>query len=131
MGFGMAMSLVREGYCVCGYDIYAPSMAKFAAIGGESSAAGSPAEAAKNAQAFILMVQNASQVDSVLFDEGNAAQSLPDGAVVILNSTVPPSFVRNLRERLLSLRKNIDLVDAPVSGGVDRASSGQLTVSKL
>jgi 3-hydroxyisobutyrate dehydrogenase-like beta-hydroxyacid dehydrogenase len=129
MGQGMATSLVKAGFNVCGYDVYAPSVDKFLTVGGTSTAAGSPAEAAADAQVFILMVQNASQVDEVLFGKAKAADSLPNGAVVILNSTVPPSFVRKLRKRLIGMGRNIDLVDAPVSGGVARAAKGQLTVS--
>ncbi len=75
------------------------------------------------------MVQNASQADDVLFGSGKAADSLPNGSVVILSSTVPPTFVRELRARLVGLGRDIDLVDAPVSGGVVRAANGQLTVS--
>jgi 3-hydroxyisobutyrate dehydrogenase-like beta-hydroxyacid dehydrogenase len=129
MGIGMAVSLVKAGFKVAGYDVYPPSTEKFVATGGSASAAQSPAEAALDAQILILMVQNASQAEDVLFGAGKAAETLPNGAVVILNSTVPPSFVRGLRTRLVDLGRNIDLIDAPVSGGVARAALGQLTVS--
>ena len=129
MGVGMATSLVKAGFNVSGYDVYQPSVDRFLTVGRTSAAAGSPSEAAVDAQVFILMVQNASQVDEVLFGKARAAESLPNGAVVILNSTVPPSFVRILRKRLVEIGRNIDLVDAPVSGGVARAAEGQLTVS--
>jgi 3-hydroxyisobutyrate dehydrogenase-like beta-hydroxyacid dehydrogenase len=129
MGVGMATSLVKAGFHVCGYDIHPPSIAKFTAAGGKAMAAASPAEAAADAQIFILMVQNASQAEDVLFGSGKAMDSLPNDAIVILNSTVPPSFVRTLRKRLVDLGRGIDLIDAPVSGGVARAAQGQLTVS--
>ncbi len=130
MGLGMAASLVKAGYHVCGYDIYPPSIDKFLAVGGTSSAAKSPADAAMDAQVFIIMVQNSSQADDVLFGAGRAAEALPNGAIIVLNSTVPPSYVRSLRKRLFDLGRSIDLIDAPVSGGVARAAQGQLTVSK-
>lgn len=130
MGLGMATSVVKAGFNVSGYDVYVPSIDKFLTVGGKSAAARSPAEAAVDAQILILMVQNASQVDEVLFGKAKAVDSLPNGAVVILNSTVPPSFVRNLRKRLVEIGRNIDLVDAPVSGGVTKAAEGQLTVSR-
>lgn len=130
MGKGMALTLAKAEFQVCGYDVYHPSIEKFVAEAGENATvAASPAEAASDAQILILMVQNASQAEDVLFGSGKAAAALPDGSVVILSSTVPPSSARSLRQRLIDTGKGIDLVDAPVSGGVVRAAQGQLTVS--
>jgi 3-hydroxyisobutyrate dehydrogenase-like beta-hydroxyacid dehydrogenase len=129
MGLGMATSLVKAGFNVYGYDISPFPIAKFSRVGIKAAAANSPAEAALDAEVLILMVQNASQVEDVLFGSGKAVEKLPVGAIVILNSTVPPSFTHSLRRRLLDLGKELDLVDAPVSGGVTKAACGQLTVS--
>jgi 3-hydroxyisobutyrate dehydrogenase-like beta-hydroxyacid dehydrogenase len=128
MGIGMATSLAKAGFPVCGYDIYPPSVERFLKLGEKASRAQTPADAAVDAQVLVLMVQNAVQAEDVLFGSGKAADSLPNDSVVILSSTVPPSFVRDLRSRLVGLGRNIDLVDAPVSGGVVRAANGQLTV---
>ncbi|EHK96582.1 putative Uncharacterized oxidoreductase ygbJ [Glarea lozoyensis 74030] len=128
MGIGMAKTLTKAGYQVQGYDVYPPSVEKFVAASESATAATSPSEAASGAQALILMVQNAKQAHDVLFGSGKAAEALPHGSVVILNSTVPPSAAREIRERLVAVGKDLDLVDAPVSGGVARAASGQLTI---
>lgn len=130
MGMGMAMCLVKAGFHVSGYDISPGPVSEFVSCGGKAAAAESPAEAALDASVLILMVQNASQVEDVLFGSGNAAEKLAIGAVVILNSTVPPSFARELNSRLNELGKELYLVDAPVSGGVTKAADGLLTVSK-
>jgi len=128
MGQGMACSLLRAGFDLHGYDVYSPAVDKFVANGGKATAAKSPADAAKGANLLILMVQNSFQAEDVLFGSGKAADSLPDAAIVILSSTVPPSFVRDLERKLASLDRGITLVDAPVSGGVVRAANGTLTV---
>lgn len=128
MGFGMAKTLVNAGFSVCGYDVHEPSVRKFVAVGGKSFAAHSPIEAAQDAEILILMVQNAAQVEDVLFGEIDVANNLPDNATIILSSTVPPAFVIKLRQQIVSLDRGIDLVDAPVSGGVARAAAGQLTI---
>ncbi|SCV27128.1 uncharacterized protein FFB14_01401 [Fusarium fujikuroi] len=130
MGQGMAQSLVRAGFSVQGYDVWAPSVEKFAASGpsGMSNAASSPADAAKGTAALILMVQNAVQAWDVLFGAGKAAEELSDGATVILSSTVPPSEARRIGDKLESLGRGLSLVDAPVSGGVARAAKGDLTM---
>ncbi|WQF82062.1 Putative 6-phosphogluconate dehydrogenase, NADP-binding, four-carbon acid sugar kinase [Colletotrichum destructivum] len=128
MGQGMAGSLLRAGFAVHGYDVYEPAVDKFVSNGGNASRAASPAEAAKGADILVLMVQNAAQADDVLFGSGHAADTLPDGAIVILSSTVPPSFMRDLESKLTNLGKGISLIDAPVSGGVVRAANGTLTI---
>uniref|UniRef100_L2FZS9 Ketose-bisphosphate aldolase class-ii-like protein n=1 Tax=Colletotrichum fructicola (strain Nara gc5) TaxID=1213859 RepID=L2FZS9_COLFN len=98
------------------------------ATGGKATNASSPSDAAKGADLLVLMVQNAAQADDALFGSGKAAEVLPDGAIVILSSTVPPSFVRELESKLTNLGKGISLIDAPVSGGVVRAANGTLTI---
>ncbi|KAL5322143.1 hypothetical protein ACEPPN_010113 [Leptodophora sp. 'Broadleaf-Isolate-01'] len=129
MGIGMATSLVKAGFPVCGYDVYVPSIEKFLSQAGDkASAASSPAEAADAAEVLILMVQNAAQADDVLFGSGKVAATLPANAIIILNSTVPPSFAKDLGQRLSALGTGLELIDAPVSGGVVRAAAGNLTI---
>ncbi|RSL76857.1 hypothetical protein BHE90_004951 [Fusarium euwallaceae] len=127
MGQGMASSLVRAGFKVRGYDIFSQAVDKFAANGANAIPTASPAEAAKGADVLVLMVQNAQQAEDVLFGPSAAAESLSDNSIVVLCSTVPPSFVRKLEARLSGIERGITLVDAPVSGGVVRASNGTLT----
>ncbi|KAH7350560.1 hypothetical protein BKA65DRAFT_453015 [Rhexocercosporidium sp. MPI-PUGE-AT-0058] len=129
MGMGMATSLVKAGFPVCGYDVYAPSTEKFLSQAGDkASTASSPAEAADAVEILILMVQNAAQAEDVLFGSGKVASTLPANAIIILNSTVPPSFAKDLGQRLSALGTGLELIDAPVSGGVVRAAAGNLTI---
>ncbi|KAJ0109347.1 ketose-bisphosphate aldolase class-ii family protein [Diaporthe amygdali] len=128
MGQGMAASLLRAGYFVQGFDVHELAIDKFLLNDGKAEKAASAAEAVRGAKIVFLMVQNASQVDNLLFGNGNAVESLSEGAVVILSSTVSPSFVKSLEKRLAGLEKDISLIDAPVSGGVVRAANGTLTI---
>lgn len=128
MGHGMAASLLRAGYSVRGFDVHEPAIDRLLSNKGKAERAGSAAEAVKGAEIVFLMVQNAMQVDSLLFGTNGAAESLSQGAIVILSSTVSPSFVKELDGRLKKLEKDIALIDAPVSGGVARAANGTLTV---
>lgn len=124
MGSGMACSLLAANISVCGYDINPAAITRLAEAGGEG--ASTPAEAAKQADALLLMVLNGEQADHALFGENGAAAALDPGAVVILCSTVSPSYVRTLAQRLAAL--NLLLLDAPVSGGTARAAAGSLSV---
>lgn len=131
MGYGMATSLLREGYSVRGFDVHCPAIDRFLSSKGKAERAKSAADAVRGAEIVFLMVQNAAQVDSLLFGTNGAAECLSQDAIIILSSTVPPSYVKELDKRLNRLRKDINLIDAPVSGGVARAANGTLTVSDL
>lgn len=65
----MASHLLHLKHTVVGFDVYKPALDRFRENGGQT--APSPKEAANNV--FILMVANAHQVNSVLFDESDGA----------------------------------------------------------
>lgn len=124
MGSGMAASLLRAGILVRGYDINPQAVNRLVEMGGESAA--SPADAATNVDALMLMVVNSEQADHALFGEQGAVQALASGTVVILSSTVSPAYVRSLSGRLAA--NNLLFLDAPVSGGTARAGQGSLSI---
>jgi 3-hydroxyisobutyrate dehydrogenase len=128
MGFGMATNLVKEGYPVTGFDVYQPTLDRFQAAGG--STASKPSEAVSGKDYCVCMVATAQQAQSVLLDGDNAAiSSLPQGAVVLLCSTVPCEYVQGLEKELSARgRPDILLVDCPVSGGAIRAANGTLSI---
>ncbi|TQW10401.1 3-hydroxyacid dehydrogenase/reductase [Cordyceps javanica] len=123
MGQGMAASLLRAGFAVNGFDMNATAVSKFVSNGPKARGVSSAADAMSNSAVVVLMVQNATQADDILFGPGNGVESLSDHTVVILSSTVPPSFVRKLGAKLQNLGRGISLLDAPVSGGVARAAN--------
>ncbi|KAK8030038.1 hypothetical protein PG993_011329 [Apiospora rasikravindrae] len=128
MGFGMATNLVKQGYTVTGFDVWAPTLERFKAEGG--LAATTPAEAVKDKDYCVCMVATAQQAQAVLLEGENAAvPALPRGAAVLLCSTVPCSYVQELEKQLAAAdRGDIQLVDAPVSGGAYRAADGTLSI---
>lgn len=129
MGFGMATNLVKHGFNVTGFDVYAPTLERFVAGGGKSST--TPREAVESAKYVVFMVATAAQILSAMFDEETGAiWAIPRGTVVLLCSTGPPEHTPNVR-RLLDgkyQRGDVQLVDAPVSGGTVRAAAGTLTI---
>lgn len=126
MGFGMATHLLRSGFCVLAYDVYEPTLSSFAELGG--FVGGSPREVSKDVDVIIIMVANEVQAESVLFGDTGSLSVLPDGAAIILSSTVSPAFTTRLDQLLKDKFKHLKLVDAPVSGGVKRAADGTLTI---
>ncbi|XWS50840.1 hypothetical protein CRYUN_Cryun12cG0124300 [Craigia yunnanensis] len=126
MGFGMATHLVKSNICVLGYDVYKPTLTRFESAGGLIG--NSPADVSKDVDVLVVMVTNEAQAESVLYGDLGAVSALPSGASIILSSTVSPAFVCQLERRLQNEGKDLKLVDAPVSGGVKRASMGELTI---
>jgi 3-hydroxyisobutyrate dehydrogenase len=124
MGSPMARTLAGAGFDVTAFDID-PARADALTEHGVRPAA-SAGGAATGADVLAVMVATPDQVDSVLFGDDPAAEALGPGAVVLVLATVGPDPVRRWAERLA--RQQVDLVDAPVSGGTARAGDGDLLI---
>ena len=94
MGLGAAQSLLRAGFEVVGCDVSAESRSRFESGGG--TAASSPAEAAQDVGAVVVMVVNAAQTEEVLFGTEGVQGALKRDAVVISSATVSPADARRL-----------------------------------
>jgi L-threonate 2-dehydrogenase len=110
MGLGMATSLRRAGFAVTGCDVSADAVARFVADGG--AGAKTPAEAAKNAEIVVSVVVN--------------AETLAKDAVFISSATMDPDVARRLAKQLEA--SGWHYLDAPISGGAQRAAQGELTI---
>src|SRR5499427_8832859 len=124
MGFGMATSLKRKGYEVTGCDVAADAVARFVKDGGKG--ASTPAEAAKGADIVISVVLNAAQTETILFGRDGVAETLAKGAVFVSSATMDPDVARRLAKQLEPTGRHY--LDAPISGGAQRAAQGELTI---
>jgi 3-hydroxyisobutyrate dehydrogenase-like beta-hydroxyacid dehydrogenase len=124
MGFPMAGKLAEAGFELKVFDVVAERARPLVELGAESAA--SPKEAAEGSEALVLMVANAAQANDVLFGEGAVAEALPEGAVVVVMSTIGPEAVRELADALTV--RGLRTLDSPVSGGVARAEKGDLLI---
>jgi L-threonate 2-dehydrogenase len=123
MGLPMAQRLVAGDFAVRGFDVKRPALDALAEAGG--LAAASVKEAARGADALILMVVNATQARSVLLEAGGL-ETLAAAATVILMATCAPADAAALASAVIATGRNF--VDAPVSGGVVGATGGTLTI---
>ena len=124
MGFGMATSLRRAGFAVTGCDVSADAVARFVADGG--AGAKTPAEAAKGADIVICVVLNAAQTETVLFGKDGVVETLPKDTVFVSSATMDPEVARRLAKQLEATGRHY--LDAPISGGAQRAAQGELTI---
>lgn len=124
MGYGMAASLARAGHAVAGCDVNADAVARFAAEHGRG--APSPAEAARDADIVVVVVVNAAQTRAVLFGDGGAVEASKPGAVIVACATMSPDDARALAKDVEATGRLY--LDAPISGGAQRAAEGALTI---
>lgn len=141
MGAPMALAVQKAGIETVGLDISTAAMEAYSKAGGKA-VEDAKTEAA-DAEVVVLVTNTAAEAGVVLLAADNGIASgksphhvntqsddtaLPSNATIILSSTVAPSAARALQVELDALNKGLILVDAPVSGGPSRASTGDLTI---
>jgi L-threonate 2-dehydrogenase len=124
MGLGMATSLRRAGFLVHVCDVRTGAAQAFAAEGGVACA--TPADMAAACEVIVSVVVNAAQTEAVLFGEHGAAAAMTPGSLLVMCSTVDPTWSVALEQRLAE--RGLLYLDAPISGGAAKAASGQMTM---
>jgi 3-hydroxyisobutyrate dehydrogenase len=127
MGRPMSANLVKGGYTVTLYDLDA-KRAQQAANEIGARAVVTLAELGRQVDAIITMLPTGKEVRACLLEaEGGAlAANLPKDALVIDMSSADPVGTRATHADLA--RRGLAFVDAPVSGGVPRATDGTLAI---
>ncbi len=123
MGLPMARNLIKAGHPVCGYDVNAAALDKFSAAGGISVR--SLDVASMGVDLVITMLPAREQVREVYLAQGGVLASARPGTLLIDCSTVD---VETARAVAAAANVNeLEMLDAPVSGGVAGAEAGTLT----
>lgn len=122
MGAPMCLRLVEAGYDVIAFDLDAAKLASVAAAGATS--ASSAAECAARADVFLTSLPRPDHVDAVMRGAGALAE-LRDGAVWVDLTTNRKEFVAELAAEA---PVGVIVVDSPVTGAVDGARTGRLTL---
>jgi 3-hydroxyisobutyrate dehydrogenase len=123
MGLPMARNLIKAGHPVCGYDVSAEALDKFSAAGG--IAVRSLDVASMGVDLIITMLPAREQVREVYLGQGGVLASAASGTLLVDCSTVD---VETARAVAAAAKVNeLDMLDAPVSGGVAGAQSATLT----
>ncbi len=91
----------------------------------EATIADTPADAVREADIVITMLENGDVVEEVMVGQGTI-EALKPGALVIDMSSVQPSLARRHAE--LAQARGAGYVDAPVSGGTVGAAEARLSI---
>ncbi|MDM1286814.1 MULTISPECIES: 3-hydroxyisobutyrate dehydrogenase [Acinetobacter] len=123
MGGSMAQNLLKAGHQVFGYDLSETALAHFAQAGGVVCQ--SPQDAAQQANVVVTMLPAAQHVRTVYLGEQGILNVLPAGSLCIDSSTIDPKTIQDVAAAAQA--RQIQVCDAPVSGGTLGAKEGTLT----
>ena len=125
MGWPMASNLLKAGFKVQVADARPEQAAKFAAETGARVAASLRA-LGEASDVVITMLPTSKIVRSVLLDAQAVAAGLRPGTLVIDMSSGVPAETAAIAKELAT--RNVAMIDAPVSGGVRKAVTGELAI---
>jgi 3-hydroxyisobutyrate dehydrogenase-like beta-hydroxyacid dehydrogenase len=116
--------LLKAGHDVAVFDLNKEVVAGLVEQG--ARAAESPADAAKGASTIFLSLPNSQIVRNVVVAEDGVFEGAAQGAVVVDHSTIDPETAKDLAAAAQA--GGFTYLDAPVSGGVQGAEAGTLSV---
>ncbi|MFC1526253.1 2-hydroxy-3-oxopropionate reductase, partial [Candidatus Latescibacterota bacterium] len=122
MGKPMAINLHKAGYPLIVYDVVAAPVDELVGLGAEKGA--SPAEVTANCDIVLTMLPNSPDVRAVVCDEGGILEAVKSGQIVVDMSSIAPLVSKELAGMLAE--KGAEMLDAPVSGGQEKAELGTL-----
>ena len=122
MGRAIAARLLGAGHDVADWNRTPGRDEELVAAGARRTA--TPAQAVGDAEVVITMVTDPPALEDVLFGPDGAGPAIPETATLIEMSTVGPTEIASVAERLAP----VPVLDAPVLGSVPSVESGTLVI---
>jgi 2-hydroxy-3-oxopropionate reductase len=124
MGGAIGARLVATGTLLTVFDLDPAKVAVLVDQG--AAAAGSAAAAAASARAVILSLNSPKVVRAAVFGPGGVAEGAAPGTLIIDMSSIDPESTKALAADARD--KGLRWVDSPLSGGIPKAATGDLTL---
>ncbi len=124
MGKPMAKNLLNAKFPLYFYTRRPETETEFVEAG--AIACSSPKELASMVDVMITMVPTTHDVEEVIFGKNGIVHTATPGSIVIDMSTISASATKKFAEKLA--QHQIDMLDAPVSGGEQGAINGSLSI---
>ena len=121
MGMGIAKNILKDGSKVTGYDLREACLNELVSHGGE--AAVSVDQVGQVSDVVFVMVMNGNQVKDVVTQ---LSPGMKDNGTIIITATITPEEIKDTYQ--IALENNIKMIDSPVSGGLQGAHDGTLTL---
>jgi 3-hydroxyisobutyrate dehydrogenase len=123
MGAPMAANLLKAQHKITGYDVVPSPLSNLELQGGKAAA--SAADAAMAGDIVVTMLPAGPQVRAVYLGPNGIIAKAKKGALLIDCSTIDVETARLVAEE--AKKAGLEMIDAPVSGGVMGAQGGTLT----
>ncbi len=124
MGAPMAANLLKAGFAVTVWNRSPSRTQPLLEAGAEG--ADSPAAVAAASEVTLSCVTNSGDVEEVALGPGGVVEGAKPGSVYVDCSTIAPATARKVAEALG--RREVAMLDAPVSGGDIGARAGTLAI---
>lgn len=124
MGGAIGARLLATGTALRVFDLDPAKVAALVELG--AVAAPSAAEAATGAKAVILSLNAAHIVRAAVFGPGGVAEGAAPATLVIDMSSIDPEATKALAAE--AVERGLRWVDSPLSGGIPKAATGELTL---
>lgn len=122
MGKPMAKNMLKAGYDLTVSDLNKANVDEVVAAGAKAA---SNKEIGETCDVVMTMLPNSPHVKSVMLGENGVAGFMKPGSVFIDMSSINPVASKEIAAALAE--KNIEMLDAPVSGGEPKAIDGTLS----
>jgi len=124
MGTPMARNLLKGGHAVTIWARRPEALAPLVTAG--ATVGDSAADVAAKSDIVVTMVTDTRAVEEVVLGAHGIARGARPGSVVIDHSTIAPGAARRIAGELRAL--DVEMLDAPVSGGSIAAEAGTLSI---
>ena len=122
MGKPMAKNMLKAGYDLTVNDLNQAAVEEIVACGAKAATNN---EIGEQCDLVMTMVPNSPQVKAVMLGEDGVAAHMRPGTTFIDMSSINPVASKEIAAELA--KKNIEMLDAPVSGGEPKAIDGTLS----
>ena len=122
MGRPMAKNILKAGYELMVSDLNKAAVDDVVAAGARAA---TNQEIGESCDVVLTMLPNSPHVKAVMLGEGGVASYMKEGQVFIDMSSINPVASKEVAAVLAE--KNIEMLDAPVSGGEPKAIDGTLS----
>jgi 2-hydroxymethylglutarate dehydrogenase len=124
MGKSMAKNLLKAGHQLAIYDVNPRPLQELAKM--EASVKTKPSEIPPSAEVIFLSLPSHIVVEEVMLGVDGVLSTLKKGQIVVDMTTSLPSVSKKIAEKVAAV--GADFLDAPVSGGIQGAAEGTLTI---
>ena len=124
MGGPMALNMIKAGHNLTVYDVRREAAEPHLAAGARW--ADSPEAIAAENELVVTSLPGPKEIDEVALGDGGIMRGIRSGAVYVDLSTNSPAAIRRLHT--IFKEKHVEVLDAPVSGGIPGARNATLAV---